>query len=157
MRSLLIVALLAAALPARGEILRWTGADGRVHYGDRASAPSSGAEVRPELGAGIANVDAGSAGLDAPEIEEVRQRARARTAALEDAYAAVSVASAALESARAARARGVEPLPGERLGMAGGGSRLGPGYFERQARLAAAVDEAQARLDSAIAARKRVR
>lgn len=157
MKSLLIVALFAAALPARGEILRWTGADGRVHYGDRASAPTSGAEARPELSASVANVDAGGSGLDAAGIEEVRQRARARSAALEEAHADVSAALAVLASARAARARGVEPLPGERLGMAGGGSRLGSGYYERQARLAAAVDEAQVRLESALAARNQVR
>ena len=36
---------------------------------------------------------------------------------------------------RSRRERGIEPLPGERLGIAGGGSRLAPAYFERQARL----------------------
>lgn len=39
--SALSLALLAAALPAHGQVYRWVDAQGRVHYGDVASAPRS--------------------------------------------------------------------------------------------------------------------
>lgn len=58
-------------------------------------------------------------------------------------------AAAALERAKQALERGREPLPGERLGTAGGKSRLSEEYFARQRANEAAVAEAQARLDTA--------
>lgn len=59
-------------------------------------------------------------------------------------------ASASLEAARKAQADGVEPLPGERQGTAGGGARLTPAYEERQRQLAAKTLEAQKALDQAL-------
>jgi hypothetical protein len=52
-----------------------------------------------------------------------------------------------LEEALAAQKNGEDPLPGERIGTAGGASRLSPAYYARQEALAAAVKEAQAALD----------
>lgn len=54
----------------------------------------------------------------------------------------------AVASALAAQKSGEEPLPGERLGTAGGGSRLSPAYYARQEALAAAVREAKSLLDA---------
>jgi len=51
----------------------------------------------------------------------------------------------------------VEPLPGERLGVVGGNSRLTPGYFARQRADAADVDAARAALDEAYRMRNEVR
>jgi hypothetical protein len=72
---------------------------------------------------------------------------------LDRAYEEVKVARVALEQARAARERGEEPLPGERLGIAGapGRTRLSDEYWARQAGLAKNVEEAQRRLDAALA------
>jgi hypothetical protein len=42
-----------------------------------------------------------------------------------------------------------EPLPGERIGTAGGASRLTDEYWERQKKLDAAVERAQQELDKA--------
>lgn len=141
--------LLAAALPAPAEIYRWTDAAGRVHYGDRRAAPATLGEFRPDLA--DAAEPASPPAMESPSA--VRERVRARLAALEQAQAGIVEARKALERALAQRERGVEPLPGERLGMAGGGSRLAPAYFERQARLEEEVRRARAQLDAAHAAR----
>jgi len=56
-------------------------------------------------------------------------------------------AEKALRDAEAAQAAGKEPLPGERSGTAGGGSRLSDEYWSRQKSLEAAVTEARKRVD----------
>lgn len=159
MRTALLLCLGLAALPVSAEILRWTDASGRVHYGDRVPAPASGVEPRPDLAAPpvVASAGFSPGALDAEAIEAVRERARERHAALEAAHAAVAAAEAELRAASERRARGVEPLPGERLGMAGGGARLSQPYFERQARLESALHEARARLEQALARRNELR
>jgi hypothetical protein len=69
---------------------------------------------------------------------------------IKDAIAAVQKAEADLESGR-------EPLPGERLGMQGGGSRLTQAYFDRIHGLELAVEAAKLRLDKAYQARNALR
>ena len=54
----------------------------------------------------------------------------------------------ALQDAEAAREAGKEPLPGERLGLKGGGSRLTDEYYERQKTLDAAVEAARKRAET---------
>lgn len=73
-----------------------------------------------------------------------------RAAMLDRAYEEMLLARQGLDEAEARRERGVEPLPGERLGIAGGGSRLDEAYFERQKRLQQEVDEARERYREAI-------
>lgn len=147
--------LLVVALPAPvgAEIYRWTDADGRVHYGDRRAAPAALGEARPDL-AHAAEPDSPPA-IESPSA--VRERVRARLAALEQAHSDIVKAQTALRQALEQRERGLEPLPGERLGMAGAGSRLAPAYFERQARLEEEVRRARAQLDAAHAARNELR
>ena len=72
-----------------------------------------------------------------------------RGTALDRAYEEVLVARKLLQEAEQRQQAGVEPLPGERLGIAGGGSRLGPEYSVRQEKLEKAVEKARARLDEA--------
>ena len=74
-----------------------------------------------------------------------------RHAALERAYAELVAARQALLRAEAERELGIEPAPGERLGIVGGGSRLAPEYWERQKRLEEDVALAHERLDKALA------
>jgi len=69
--------------------------------------------------------------------------------ALDRAYDEVLVARQMLQEAETRREAGVEPLPGERVGIAGGGSRLGPAYFARQEQLEKDVEKARAQLDDA--------
>ncbi|MDB5905707.1 MAG: hypothetical protein JWM26_4585 [Betaproteobacteria bacterium] len=58
-----------------------------------------------------------------------------------------------LQKAQAAAEAGKEPLPGERIGTAGGNSRLTDAYFERQKSLALAVDSARKRVQQLEGAR----
>lgn len=69
---------------------------------------------------------------------------------LDRAYDELVAAHIALQKAQSARELGVEPQPGERLGTAGGGSRLSDEYWERQKRLEDDVERARRRLDEAI-------
>ena len=65
----------------------------------------------------------------------------------------VRAAEHKLAAAKATLEAGREPLPGERTGLAGGGSRLNGTYWERQRQLEASVADAQAGLDRALAER----
>lgn len=55
---------------------------------------------------------------------------------------------ARLRDAQRAFDAGDEPAPGERLGTAGGGSRLAPSYYERRDREAKTLAEARAAAES---------
>lgn len=155
MNFALAMLLVMSATPAAAEIYRWTDKAGVVHYGDRAGAQHRSAERRPDLGA--PESDARTASIDAATMDAARERARERTRALTVAHEELVEAQLALAEARLRRERGIEPLAGERLGMAGGGSRLGPQYYARQAQLEDALSQAQARLDGALTRRNALR
>lgn len=89
--------------------------------------------------------------------DDIRARVRARLAALEGAQQEIIAAERGLADAKRRLSQGEEPLPGERLGTAGGRSRLAPAYFERQRALEDEVRAAQARLDAAYAAKNALR
>ena len=65
------------------------------------------------------------------------------------AAADVQQAQQQLDRAQEALRNSEEPLPGERIGIANGNSRLTDAYFERQKQLKANVQSAQAALDAA--------
>ena len=118
--------------------------DGRVIYGEE---PQPGArKVTKE------NVDVDDSGVEpvAPsDVQRARERARERTRALDDSLTALRIAEAELRAAEMEREAGIEPLPGERLGIVGPGSRLSDAYWERQQMLDERVARAQQRLDEA--------
>jgi hypothetical protein len=64
---------------------------------------------------------------------------------LDRAYDELIAAQTALQKAERERALGVEPQPGERLGIVGGGSRLSDEYWERQKRLEEDVERVRKR------------
>lgn len=80
-----------------------------------------------------------------------------RVATLAAATEEVHAAERNLAAAQASLAAGREPLPGERTGLAHGGSRLNEAYKDRQRGLEAVVADAQTRLDRAIADRNAAR
>ena len=86
------------------------------------------------------------AAKDGPDVDT---RLRERSRALEAADAELRAARQALEEAQRRQLAGKEPLPGERTGNVGGRSRLNETYFERQARLKQAVEQAGQRLEHA--------
>ncbi|HTN48342.1 MAG TPA: DUF4124 domain-containing protein [Burkholderiaceae bacterium] len=77
--------------------------------------------------------------------------------ALDAAMQEIAAAETALQVAKRRLELGREPLPGERLGLAGGGTRLSPDYESRVAGLEREVADAEARVAKAYAARNAVR
>jgi len=69
----------------------------------------------------------------------------------------ITCAQKALARAEQALRKGRTTLPGERRGLAGGGSRLDASYFARIQRLEDAVKAARQRLDKAYQARNNLR
>jgi hypothetical protein len=145
---------LALAAPAAAQtVYRYVTPDGRTVFSDQ---PVPGAKLQGTVtppaqpsGAGGAPERARVPPAQAdPQGDNRAQRLRAATAEVEAATQALAQARATLEG-------GKEPLPGERTGTAGGGSRLNEGYWARQAANEQAVTNAQARLDAAVAARNR--
>ena len=66
-RTCLLLLCTAASLPASADIYRWSDAEGRVHFGDRAPVTGAAAQ-RIEASAGSATPD--------PELQRHRERSR---------------------------------------------------------------------------------
>ncbi len=148
MNRLILLAILLAASAN-------TAASTKVYvYRDRAGDPTFSDRL-PLRGAAVGTWVVGS-----PSRPAAAARSRAETSgllaaaadrsALDRAYEMVVRAREALQRAQARRKEGVTPLPGERLGMVNGKSRLGPAYFARQKELRHAVEVARLRLDAAL-------
>ena len=137
---LILVVLLA--LPAAAQTLyKSTMPDGRIVYGDK---PAAGAAKVEE--SKIEPSSKGLGGSTARETEALKELEKSR-GKREAAGAKLQAAEEALRQAEAARAAGTEPLPGERVGTAGGASRLNDAYYARQKKLNDAVENAQRNLD----------
>ena len=138
---------LAAALllqPAVAQTLyKSTMPDGSVVYGDK---PAPGAakveETRPDVSKG------GIGGTTTREQEALKELEKARLQR-EGEQDKVRAAEQALRNAEAARDAGKEPLTSERIGTAGGASRITDDYYARQKKLDDAVEEARRELDLA--------
>lgn len=117
--------------------------DGRVLYGD---TPAPGAakveEIQPDTSKG------GLGGTTAREKKALKDLEKERLQR-EGIQEKVRAAEQRLRDAEAARAAGKEPLEGERIGTAGGSSRLNDSYFERQRVLEENVEKARRELDVA--------
>jgi len=154
-----IVALVLAAgagLAAAETVYKYERPDGKVIYSD---SPVKGAKL-------IGKFDL----VPAPSSPAVRRSepprrptgadsaADRRTMALDAADARIKAADLALKDATERQQAAVEPLPGERLGNAGGrNTRLTPEYFARQRAAVAEVDAARADLDEAYRLRNEAR
>ncbi len=150
--------------PAK-EIYRYVMPDGQIVYSDK---PIKGGKLDETI-----TVDPPIAGAttnefrNRPVIPPRNERTRitrvivipmhGEPKTLVEADAEVYRAEMLLDDARKRQEAGVEPLPGERTGNAGGGSRLNDIYKARQRRLAEEVAEAEAVLRSAIAERDALR
>ena len=142
--ALLLVVLLAASGASAQTVYKSTMPDGKIVYGEK---PAPGAKRVDTLEAPPAKT--GVTGLTAEEKSRAEQLARERAAsnaAAAKSQKGVDDARKALQQAEAARDAGKEPLPGERTGIAGGGSRLTEAYFARQKALEDAVAAARKRV-----------
>lgn len=144
----LATALALACGSALAETMyRSTMPDGRVIFGD---SPAPGAvkveplNVRPAQSIGPV--------VPPQEVQRIQDRTTDTLEQRRQAQQQLEDARSALSRAEEAQANGKEPLPGERLGTAGGGSRLSDDYWARQQRLADAVKEARQKVDDAQAA-----
>jgi hypothetical protein len=143
MLAAFIAALLALTPVSAQVVYKSTLPDGRVVYGDKPDP----AAVKVEES--IPDTSRRGLGGSTPREAEALQQMEKARAARESADARVQAAYRALQEAEAARDGGKEPLPSERIGTAGGGSRLNESYEARQRQLDAAVEKARRDLEAA--------
>jgi len=124
------------------QVYRWLDRDGTPVYSD--SPPPRGTAHRVYL---IRTEPGAQAQSDAAATKECDGAALAKRASVH--RETVAEAQARLSRVRERKEAGREPLPGERLGNAGGGSRLAPDYFARQDALETQLKQAQAALSEA--------
>lgn len=148
------------------KVLRQVTPDGRVIYSDK---PVKGAKVNetitiepPPKGNPSGSVSGkppepplGTVPTPVDRVSVIPPPGKPRTA--DDAQADVIRAEMLLDDARKRMEAGVEPLPGERIGTASGGSRLSDDYHARQKRLAEEVAVAENVLKKSIAERDALR
>lgn len=140
------------------KVYEWREANGVVSYSQ--TPPPAGTpgvsslevDTRHFTPAQAAAIKSYLAGLDAKQNAE-SQHFRQQVDAADQA---VATALRNLTSAEAAFSQGRAPLPGERVGNVGGGSRLRPEYFARQKALEGAVEHARESLAAAYRQRNQV-
>jgi hypothetical protein len=157
-RFLAVATLLTlAAVPAAAQtVIKSTMPDGRVIYGD---APMPGARKVEEVSVSAPKINSGDVQRgdegdsrksgEQGRLQQQEQAMRARAQEREQSEQRVRAAEEALRTAEEAKRNGEEPLPGERIGTAGGASRLTEQYFERQRQLQEAVEGARRELNEA--------
>lgn len=125
---LIAVALPIAPAPAQ-TLYKSIMPDGSVVYGDRAEPGASKVETsKPDTSKTGVQINPPGAQGGVEEDARTRQRTEVSADRLREAEERVRKAEVAL-------ANGKEPLPGERTGIAGGGSRLNDSYWARQKQL----------------------
>jgi hypothetical protein len=146
---LLAALALGTAVASAQTLYKSTLPDGKIVYGDK---PAPGAvkveETKPDTTKGVGPGTAAKNPVSR-EAEALKRIEKERAQGPAATGGNVQAAEQALREAEAAKAAGAEPLPGERIGTAGGKSRLTEAYFERQKRLESAVDSARRNLDMA--------
>jgi hypothetical protein len=142
-----------AATPTTGavKVYEWREANGVVSYSQ--APPPAGTQgvtslevdTRHFTPAQAAAIKSYLGGLDATQSAEAERHRQQ----VDNADQAVATALQELTNAEAAFSQGRVPQPGDRVGNAGGGSRLRPEYFARQKALEHAVERARANLATA--------
>jgi hypothetical protein len=157
-RSIAIALVTLAAVTVAGPsvaqtVYKSTLSDGRIVYGGK---PEKGASKVEKLvpAAPIVEVDPREAEAqrqrERAQVEQLDKRLAARRAAREKADGEVLGAKDAAAAAEKALAAGKEPLPGERVATADGGSRLSQAYLERVDALVEDVKSAKERIEKAL-------
>lgn len=118
--------------------------DGRVMYSEQ---PQPGARTVEKYTVNVG--DTGVKPVSKAAIESINRRAQKRSRVLDETLKSVQTAEADLRVVEIDREAGVEPLPGERLGIVGRGTRLSEAYWRRQQILEERVDTARQLLKNA--------
>lgn len=158
----------ATARPAEGgaTVYRQVMPDGRIVYSDKILKGGKLDEtitVEPPVKGNPWTTEARNRPSIPPQVEPTQidrvnsVPATGRRKTLEEATSDVIRAEMLLEDARKRRQAGIEPLPGERTGNAGGGSRLNEAYWARQQSMEKEVAQAEAALKRAAAERDTLR
>ncbi len=144
---LLIVPLVVAAQEQPQRIYRSVMPDGRIIYGDKPAPGAAKTEPvqLPALNSMPPVQGNGDAATQPPPQP------------IDEANVEIANAQQALNQAKAALETGREPLPDERIGKVGGGTRLTDAYEARIKTLEDAVTAAQQQLDAALAGRNALR
>ena len=122
------IALLAQPVAAQ-TVYKSTMPDGRVIFGDRPEAGAAKVESsEPDTSKTGVQLTPPGAGRKVEEMRTKRESGEAKEEQLRQAQEAVRKAEVML-------ANGKEPLAGERIGTAGGASRLNDAYWARQKKL----------------------
>ena len=140
--AVMMMGALAASTALAQAPYKSTMPDGQVIYSDKpvpGAAKVEQTKIPP------------SKGITPPSAKETAtlQKLESERVHGEAANARIRDAEKALADAEAKLAAGKEPLPGERIGTAGGASRLTDAYFERQKSLEQAVQGAKINLEQA--------
>ena len=118
--------------------------DGRVMYGEK---PQPGASLVKKSTVSI--TDTGVKAASKTEIDSINRRAKKRSQLLDKTLKNIQTAEGDLRKAEIDREAGIEPLPGERLGIVGRGTRLSEAYWRRQQILEERVNTARQLLKKA--------
>lgn len=118
--------------------------DGRVMYGEK---PQPGARSVKKSTVSISNT--GVKPASKTEIDSINRRAQKRSQLLDKTLKNIQTAEGDLRKAETDREAGIEPLPGERLGIVGRGTRLSEAYWRRQQILEERVNTARQLLKKA--------
>jgi hypothetical protein len=150
-----LFALLAGAVvhpSAAQSIYKSTLPDGNVVYSGKPEKGAAKVEKLPPA-APIIEVDPTATEAqrqrEKEQVEQLEKRLAARKTARDKAEAEIFAAKDAIAAAEKSLAAGKEPLPGERVATADGGSRLSEAYFDRVKRLDDEVKAAKERLEKA--------
>jgi hypothetical protein len=158
--SAALLCLCACAAPTvradETKVFEWRDASGMVSYSQQSPPPgtqgvtSREVETRSFTPAQRIAIKAQLAGLQIQTRADAKRFEDRVAAADEAVHAALQRLSLAEDALRRARA----PEPDERVGDAGGGTRLRGDYFARQLHLEDAAQEARARVEDAYRARR---
>jgi hypothetical protein len=130
----------------QGEVYRSTLPNGEVIYSDKPAPGAKSSKPVPRANPGANSV---APAVTREEIAATNKRLAGKSQKLDAAGDRRLKAWDRLQAARDAKARGEEPLPGERTGNAGGNSRLNSAYWARQKKLDRDLAAAQREYDRA--------
>ncbi len=161
MRRLLIAMCIALpSLAAAQSIYKVQTPDGSILFTD---SPPAGSKILEERSTKSSPRSAGSSATTparpatSPPPRLASSPAGSQSGALDAAMQEIAAAETAVQVAKRRLELGREPLPGERRGLAGGGSRLTEEYEARIAGLEREVADAEARFKRANEARNAAR
>jgi len=162
LRLLLVASLALSGAVAAQTIYKVQTPDGSILFTD---APPAGSKVLEEREVKSVSKPAKTTGnapsrpitLPGTGPDPSAALAAPKVNSLDTAMQEIAAAETAVQVAKRRLELGREPQPGERLGLAGGGTRLSPDYEARVASLEREVAEAEARLAKAYAARNAAR